>query len=201
MNFEKIIQELESKFAHSALQFTEANGELTVTVAEDHLLDVCKHLKDDPEFMFKMLVDACGVDYSTYGEADFVHDKSGELESPFTKRYAAVYHLLSLEHNMRVRLRAFAHDDENPQLPSVVGLWAGANWFEREAYDLYGIEFYAHPDLRRILTDYDFEEHPMRKDFPTHGRTEVVYDESKDKVVQKPCTYKFRRVVPRVIRR
>lgn len=201
MSFTTIIEELNSKFAHSALQFDDALGELTITVAEDHLLDICKHLKDDPNFLFKQLVDVCGVDYSTYGQADYVHDKRGSYESPFKKRFAAVYHLLSMQHNIRVRIRSFAHDDSDPQLPSVVGLWAGANWFEREAYDLYGIKFYAHPDLRRILTDYDFEEHPMRKEFPTHGRTEVSYDESQDKVVTKPTSYKFRKIVPRVIRR
>ena len=146
-------------------------------------------LRDAPQLRFVQLTDLCGMDYSAHGE--------GTWDGP---RYAAVLHLLSLERNCRLRLRAFASDDDFPLLPSVAGVWAGANWYEREAFDRFGIVFDGHPDLRRLLTDYGFVGHPFRKDFPVSGYVEMRYDPDQKRVVYQPVTIEPREVVPRVIR-
>jgi NADH-quinone oxidoreductase subunit C len=166
-----------------------ALGELTAVVAAERLADVMRALRDRPEFRFESLIDACGVDYSTYGD--------GAWEGP---RFAAVYHLLSLSHNHRLRVRAYAADDDFPILPSVVDVWPAANWFEREAFDLYGIVFDGHPDLRRLLTDYGFVGHPFRKDFPLSGYVEMRYDPEQKRVIYQPVTIEPREITPRVIR-
>jgi len=168
---------------------TTALGEVTVVVAADTLLESLRELRDRPELRFDMLIDLCGVDYRGYGE--------GAWEGP---RFAAVYHLLSLPHNRRVRVRAFATDDDFPVLASAVGVWPVANWFEREAFDLYGIVFSGHPDLRRLLTDYGFVGHPFRKDFPISGYVEMRYDPEQARVIYQPVTIEPREIIPRVIR-
>jgi NADH-quinone oxidoreductase subunit C len=168
---------------------TVARGELTIVVSSTSLLDVMRQLRDRPELRFESLMDVCGVDYSTYGE--------GEWEG---FRFAAVYHLLSLAHNWRIRVRTFAPDDSFPVLNSVIDIWPCANWFEREAFDLYGIVFEGHPDLRRLLTDYGFVGHPFRKDFPLSGYVEMRYDPEQRRVIYQPVTIEPREVIPRVIR-
>jgi NADH-quinone oxidoreductase subunit C len=164
-------------------------GEVTAVVRVEGLLAFLRELRDRPELRFDMLIDVCGVDYQAYGE--------GAWEGP---RFAAVYHLLSLPHNRRVRVRAFAADDDFPVIPSVIDLWPCANWFEREAFDLYGIVFEGHPDLRRILTDYGFVGHPFRKDFPISGYVEMRYDPEQGRVIYQPVTIEPREIIPRVIR-
>ena len=164
------------------------HGEMTVEVSREGFSAACLLLRDDAACAFDLLVDVCGVDYSAYGE--------GLWEGP---RFAVVYHLLSLKHRQRLRVRIFA-DDDLPMVPSVVGVWPAANWFEREAFDLYGILFDGHPDLRRILTDYGFVGHPFRKDFPLVGTVEMRYDADQGRVVYEPTRTEERVVVPRIIR-
>ncbi|MCL4527356.1 MAG: NADH-quinone oxidoreductase subunit C [Gammaproteobacteria bacterium] len=164
------------------------HGELTVELSREGFSAACLLLRDDAACAFDLLVDVCGVDYSAYGE--------GPRERP---RFAVVYHLLSLKHRQRLRVRIFA-DDDLPMVPSVVEIWAAANWFEREAFDLYGILFDGHPDLRRILTDYGFVGHPFRKDFPLVGTVEMRYDADQGRVVYGPTRTEERVVVPRIIR-
>jgi NADH-quinone oxidoreductase subunit C len=164
-------------------------GELTAVVRVDGLLALMRELRDRPELRFDMLIDVCGVDYHAYGQ--------GAYEGP---RFAAVYHLLSLPHNWRLRVRAFASDDDFPVVPSVIDVWPCANWFEREAFDLYGIVFEGHPDLRRLLTDYGFVGHPFRKDFPISGYVEMRYDPEQGRVIYQPVTIEPREIIPRVIR-
>jgi NADH-quinone oxidoreductase subunit C len=166
-----------------------ALGEVTAIVPHDKLIEVMRGLRDRPELSFATLIDVCGVDYSAYG--------NGAYEGP---RYAAVYHLLSLAHNTRVRVRAFAADDDFPVLPSMIELWPAANWYEREAFDLLGIMFEGHPDLRRILTDYGFVGHPFRKDFPVSGYVEMRYDPDQARVIYQPVSIEPREIVPRIIR-
>ncbi len=166
----------------------EAKGELTLELRRADLLPVCCRLRDDPQFAFEQLVDLCGVDYLEYRE--------GAWKGP---RFAVVYHLLSVSRNQRLRLRVFL-DNEMPIVDSVVNAWASANWYEREAFDLFGIIFEGHPDLRRILTDYGFIGHPFRKDFPLIGNVEMRYDPEKQRVVYQPVTIEPRVLVPRVIR-
>jgi NADH-quinone oxidoreductase subunit C len=167
---------------------TPALGEITVVVRPQDLVAVAKTLRDAPELRFEQLLDVCGVDYSAYG---------GVWDG---QRYAAVYHLLSLRHNWRVRLRTFAADDDFPVLESVIDVWPSANWYEREAFDLYGIVFTGHPDLRRLLTDYGFVGHPFRKDFPVSGNVEMRYDPDQQRVIYQPVTIEPREIVPRIIR-
>jgi len=164
-------------------------GEITITVAADHYLQACRQLRDDPALHFEQLMDLCGLDYS-----DFRNEPQQGL------RYAVVVHLLSVRHNWRVRLKVFAPDDDLPAVASVNDLWNAANWFEREAFDLFGIIFEGHTDLRRILTDYGFIGHPMRKDFPVSGHVEMRYDPEKKRVIYQPVTIEPREVVPRVVR-
>ena len=163
--------------------------EVTIGVQPDELLAVATTLRDAPELKFEQLTDLCGVDYRDYGE--------GGWSGP---RFAVVYHLLSITHNRRVRMRVFAADDELPVVDSVIGVWPSANWYEREAFDLYGIIFTGHPDLRRILTDYGFVGHPFRKDFPLSGNVEMRYDPDQRRVIYQPVTIEPREIVPRVIR-
>ncbi len=167
-------------------------GELTLEVRRADLLHVCRTLRDDPDFAYEQLIDVCGVDYLEYGRESGKDTRSGP-------RYAAVYHLLSLQHNHRLRLRTFLEDDM-PLVASAVNIWNAANWFEREAFDLFGIVFEGHPDLRRILTDYGFVGHPFRKDFPLIGQVEMRYDPDKQRVVYQPVSIEARILVPRVIR-
>ena len=164
-------------------------GELTAVVRVEGLLTFMRELRDRPELRFDMLIDVCGVDYQAYGD--------GAWEGP---RFAAVYHLLSLPHNRRLRVRTFATDDDFPVVPSVIDLWPCANWFEREAFDLYGIVFEGHPDLRRLLTDYGFVGHPFRKDFPVSGHVEMRYDPEQGRVIYQPVTIEPREITPRIIR-
>jgi NADH-quinone oxidoreductase subunit C len=168
---------------------TSALGEVTVVVkAADYLASMLK-LRDDPSLHFEEMIDLCGVDYQSYGE--------GTWDG---LRFAVVVHLLSIEHNWRVRVRVFAPDDEMPLVQSITGIWRNANWFEREAFDLFGILFEGHGDLRRILTDYGFIGHPFRKDFPISGYVEMRYDPEQKRVIYQPVTIEPRENIPRVIR-
>jgi NADH-quinone oxidoreductase subunit C len=164
-------------------------NEVTVTVEAAHYLVVAEQLRDDPTLKFEQLIDVCGVDYSEY--------KNMPWEGP---RFCVVLHLLSITHNWRVRLKVFCPDDELPTVASLTPLWSAANWFEREAFDLYGILFEGHVDLRRILTDYGFIGHPMRKEFPTSGHVEMRYDAEQKRVIYQPVTIEPREITPRVVR-
>lgn len=164
-------------------------GELTVIVPAEMLGEVMLALRDRTELGFSQLIDLCGVDYNGIAGA-----------REFANRFAVVYHLLSLEHNRRLRVRAFCEDDNFPVMESVVAIWPAANWFEREAFDLFGIIFTGHPDLRRLLTDYGFVGHPFRKDFPLSGNVEMRYDPEQQRVIYQPVTIEPREIVPRVVR-
>jgi NADH-quinone oxidoreductase subunit C len=173
---------------------TEQLGELTISVLPGDLLWAMRTLRDHPDLGFEMLIDLCGVDYSAHGAESFTgNDLTG-------KRFAVVYHLLSIKHNHRLRIKGFADDDEFPVVDSVIGIWPSANWFEREAFDLYGIVFTGHPDLRRILTDYGFIGSPFRKDFPLSGNVEMRYDPDQQRVIYQPVSIEPRQITPRVIR-
>jgi NADH-quinone oxidoreductase subunit C len=163
-------------------------GEITVVVRAADLLAVATELRDSPVLKFEQLIDLCGVDYSAYGGA-----WDGQ-------RFAVVYHLLSITHNWRLRVRTFAADDDFPVVDSVLDVWSSANWYEREAFDLYGIVFTGHPDLRRLLTDYGFIGHPFRKDFPVSGNVEMRYDPDQQRVIYQPVTIEPREIVPRIVR-
>ena len=180
---------LQSVLGDTIRSFKRERGEITITVVADRYLSVATQLRDDPSLRFEQLIDLCGVDYSDY--------KNEPLEG---LRYCVVLHLLSITHNWRVRLKVFAADDDFPQVASVNDIWGSANWFEREAFDLYGIIFEGHADLRRILTDYGFIGHPMRKDFPVTGHVEMRYDPEKKRVIYQPVTIEPREIVPRVVR-
>ncbi|WP_323140950.1 NADH-quinone oxidoreductase subunit C [Massilia phyllosphaerae] len=168
---------------------TVALGEVTVVVKASEYLASMQKLRDDPALRFEEMIDLCGVDYSSYGE--------GTWDG---LRFAVVVHLLSVEHNWRVRVRVFCADDDMPLVPSITGIWRSANWFEREAFDLFGILFEGHGDLRRILTDYGFIGHPFRKDFPISGYVEMRYDPEQKRVIYQPVTIEPRENIPRVIR-
>jgi NADH-quinone oxidoreductase subunit C len=188
--------------------------EVAYEVAASSLLDVCRSLRDTPELGFEMLMDVAGVDYLDYGRDEWSTTKAtrtgfsrgrSTLGDPAPEvssghRFAVVYHLLSIAHNHRLRLRTYCENVEEPAVDSVVDIWASANWFEREAFDLFGIVFRGHPDLRRILTDYGFIGHPFRKDFPLIGNVEVRYDNEKRRVVYQPVSIEPRVLVPKVIR-
>ena len=166
-----------------------ALGELTLTVAAADYLEVAKALRDHSDLAFEQLVDLCGVDYSSYRDEPW--------EGP---RFCVVSHLLSLTHNWRLRLKVFCPDDDVPQVASLTDVWSSTNWFEREAFDLFGIIFDGHLDLRRILTDYGFIGHPFRKDFPVSGTVEMRYDPDQRRVIYQPVTIEPREITPRVIR-
>jgi len=212
-NVEDLLQEIKNQFSHLTFEESIAFGELTIEVSQENLLEACQLLRDRPEFAFDCLMDLCGVDYLEYGisEWETFHataagferavDRSGEKQViQWDKpRFAVVYHLLSTEHNHRLRLRVFV--EENSLLvESVINIWPVANWFEREAFDLYGILFKGHPDLRRILTDYGFIGHPFRKNFPLIGEVEARYDAKTGRVVYEPVSIDPRVLVPKVIR-
>jgi NADH-quinone oxidoreductase subunit C len=188
--------------------------ELTYEVPAAELLAVATALRDTPALKFEMCMDVCGVDYLSHGRDEWNTQsatssgfsrgvaRGGQRvsELPAGRRFAVVYHLLSISLNQRLRLRVFCPDDEQPMVDSVTDIWAGANWFEREAFDLFGILFKGHPDLRRLLTDYGFIGHPFRKDFPLSGNVEVRYDPEKGRVIYQPVTIDPRVLVPKVIR-
>ncbi|HSW69368.1 MAG TPA: NADH-quinone oxidoreductase subunit C [Gammaproteobacteria bacterium] len=190
-----------------------AFGELTLDVLPEKLHETCFALRDEPLFDFKMLIDVCGVDYLHYGLSEWETESATAtgfergvdhraINNPHLTgpRYAAVYHLLSLTQNHRIRIRVFL-DEHNLKVPSVINIWPSANWFEREAFDLFGITFEDHPDLRRLLTDYGFAGHPFRKDFPLIGRVEARYDAKSQRVVYEPVSIQPRILEPKVIRR
>ena len=181
---EKLRNILGENVVESAIRFEE----ISIALKADSWLSTAKVLRDHPELKFDQLIDLCGLDYSEY---------NGGVSGT---RYAVVYHLLSLDHNKRVRLKVFAADDDLPMLPSVIDIWPAANWFEREAFDLFGVIFTDHPDLRRILTDYGFIGHPFRKDFPISGHVEMRYDPEQRRVVYQPVSIEPREIVPRVVR-
>lgn len=166
-----------------------ALNEITIQCRAENLVEACLKLRDHAELKFEQLIDLCGVDYAEH--------KDGQWQGP---RFAVVLHLLSVSLNQRVRVRVFATDDDFPMLPTLVDVWPVANWYEREAFDLFGIMFENHPDLRRILTDYGFVGHPFRKDFPMIGNVEMRYDSEQQRVIYQPVSIELRNNVPRVIR-
>jgi NADH-quinone oxidoreductase subunit C len=182
-------QALQTVLGASIKKLHRDRGEITVTVKADDYLGAARTLRDHSELKFEQMVDLCGVDYSNY------------RNEPWDGlRYCVVLHLLSVTHNWRVRLKVFAPDDDVPVVSSVTEIWSGANWFEREAFDLYGVIFEGHVDLRRILTDYGFIGHPMRKDFPVSGHVEMRYDAESKRVIYQPVTIEPREITPRVVR-
>ena len=207
MKTETLAASLTAAFGERLGGVTVALNELTAVVHAANLVDTMRGLRDRPELSFETLIDLCGVDYSDYGgsKTDIMYSSS-DATSPepaartHPNRFAAVYHLLSLTHNTRLRVRSFATDDDFPVLPSVIDVWPGANWYEREAFDFYGIMFAGHPDLRRILTDYGFVGHPFRKDFPVSGYVEMRYDPEQGRVIYQPVSIEPREIVPRIIR-
>jgi NADH-quinone oxidoreductase subunit C len=186
---EKLTASLKPALAGRLLAMHQHVGEITIEASPDDLLAVCTTLRDHADLRFEQLIDVCGVDYSSYGEGAWLG-----------ARFAVVYHLLSVSLNQRIRLKVFAADDDFPVLPSVVDVWPSANWFEREAFDLFGLMFEGHPDLRRILTDYGFVGHPFRKDFPMIGNVEMRYDPDQQRVIYQPVSIEERNNVPRIIR-
>ncbi|MGB2905162.1 MAG: NADH-quinone oxidoreductase subunit C [Candidatus Dechloromonas phosphoritropha] len=189
VKLETLSQNLQKHFGDRLKTLRLAFGELTIEVAATDYLAVMTSLRDEPDLGFEELIDLCGVDYSTYGNGGW----SG-------RRYAAVSHLLSVAHNWRLRVRVFADDDEFPTVDSLTSVWKSVNWFEREAFDLYGIAFVGHDDLRRILTDYGFIGHPFRKDFPISGHVEMRYDPDQGRVIYQPVTIEPRENTPRIVR-
>ncbi len=214
--YQALAQKISARFGDRLSAVDSTCGELTYEVDKNDLLEVATSLRDEEDFCFEMLIDACGVDYLTYGQAEWQTDdatSSGfsravvpknivpDADTKFDpRRFAVVYHLLSISRNQRVRLRVFTGTGNPPVVPSVVDIWNGANWFEREAFDMFGILFEGHPDLRRILTDYGFIGHAFRKDFPLVGNVEVRYDPERSRVVYQPVSIEPRILVPRVIR-
>jgi len=208
---EALAESLDEHFGEMGCSIERAYAELTMVVPRDKLLEVARMLRDKAEFAFAELMDVCGVDYAAYGRSEWVTNAAsetgfgrgvepgGDIETSASDRFAAVYHLLSVIQNQRLRVKVFA-GSEQPMVPSVIEIWSSANWFEREAFDLFGILFEGHPDLRRILTDYGFVGHPFRKDFPLIGQVEMRYDPAKQRVIYEPVAIEARTLVPRVIR-
>jgi NADH-quinone oxidoreductase subunit C len=210
---ETLASRLTAHFAERLKPLPTVADDVAFEVSRDELLNVCRELRDDPQFGFEQVVDLAGVDYLDYGRDEWnttrstatgfsrgvnrIREKVFEAQG---NRFAVTYQLLSISNNWRLRLRCFASEGEPPVIDSVVGIWAGANWFEREAFDLFGIFFNEHPDLRRLLTDYGFIGHPFRKDFPLIGNVEVKYDPAKGRVIYQPVSIEPRTLVPRVIR-
>ena len=214
--YETLAARMDERFGDQVMRVASVCGELTFEVAKENLIEIATALRNEGEFGFEMLMDVCGVDYLSYGCDEWttstatgtgfsrgverepvILDEADEFDA---KRFAVVYHLLSLQHNIRLRLRVFTGTGNPPVIKSVVDIWNGANWFEREVFDLFGILFEGHPDLRRILTDYGFIGHPFRKDFPLVGNVEVSYDAEKGRVAYQPVSIEPRTLVPRVIR-
>jgi len=221
---ETLAGSLARRFGERLMRLPAVAGELTVEVSTVDLKAVCTSLRDDPDLAFEVLADLSGIDYLDYGLEEWqtqratgtgfsrgVSRRVGDAEAPAPdaagegsaqpRRFAVVYHLLSITHNRRLRLRVYCEPGEPPLADSVVDIWPGANWYEREAFDLFGILFRGHPDLRRILTDYGFVGNPFRKDFPLSGHVEVRYDPDKQRVIYQPVSIEPRTLVPRVIRR
>ncbi|MBM0105230.1 NADH-quinone oxidoreductase subunit C [Steroidobacter sp. S1-65] len=210
---ETLASRLSARFAQELRALPALPGDVAFEVDAANLLAVCKELRDNADFGFEQLIDLAGVDYLDYGREEWntlgstatgfsrgVNRIKETVGEPQNKRFAVTYQLLSISNNWRLRLRSFTDEGEPPVIDSVVEIWSGANWFEREAFDLYGIMFRNHPDLRRILTDYGFIGHPFRKDFPLIGNVEVKYDTNKGRVVYQPVSIEPRTLVPRVIR-
>ncbi len=189
MTVEAFASSIEKLLGNALAQSFVRLGELTLVIRADAYADAMRTLRDHPDCRFEQLIDLCGMDYRDYGD--------GVWEGA---RFAAVVHLLSLTHNRRVRVRVFCPDDDLPVLASMTDLWPAVNWFEREAFDLYGIVFEGHPDLRRILTDYGFIGHPFRKDFPLSGHVEMRYDPVQQRVIYQPVSIEPREVTPRIVR-
>ncbi len=186
---ETLLKETKSIFGKEITRASIEHNELTIEVKIDDLLTTLKTLKQHKAFQFVQLIDLCGVDYKDYGEGTWTKS-----------RFAVVYHFLSIEHNHRIRVRTFSKEEDFPLFPSIIGLWPAANWYEREAFDLFGFMFTDHPDLRRILTDYGFVGYPFRKDFPMIGKVEVRYDDVQKRVIYQPVSIDERNNVPRIIR-
>ena len=214
--YETLAARISERFGNQLTRIESSCGELTYEVDKDDLHTVAMALRGEHDFGFDMLMDLCGVDYLTYGQDEWLTNDAtdqgysrgverkpvilDESEEFDPRRFAVVYHLLSLSNNWRLRLRTYAGPSNPPVVRTVVDVWNSANWFEREAFDLYGILFEGHPDLRRILTDYGFIGHPFRKDFPLSGNVEVSYDAGKGRVAYQPVSIEPRTLVPRVIR-
>ena len=186
---ETLLKEIKSIFGKEIIQASIEHNELTIEVKIDDLLLTLKTLKQHKAFQFAQLIDLCGVDFKEYGERTWTKS-----------RFAVVYHFLSIEHNHRIRVRTFSQEEDFPLFPSIIDLWPAANWYEREAFDLFGFMFTDHPDLRRILTDYGFVGYPFRKDFPMIGNVEVRYDDVQKRVIYQPVSIEERNNVPRIIR-
>ena len=208
---EKLLQAIEKHLTDKVVSSKIYVDELTIEVAKEHLIEVAELLRDHDDFQFEQLIDVCGVDYLTYGQDEWSTDEATstgfergrESIVPSTSwdkpRFASVYHLLSVTLNQRIRIKVFVEEDDM-MVPSVINVWSVANWFEREAFDMFGLLYEGHPDLRRILTDYGFIGHPFRKDFPVIGELEMRYDEEKEQCVYEPVTIEERILVPRIIR-
>ena len=224
MQAKALLTRLRERFGETLRDAGVAVGEVTIEITPGDLLATCTALRDEKEFSFEQLIDVCGVDYFAWGKTEWATQETtdtgfsrgveantaerlpGLQEELSTetlqedRRFAAVYHLLSIRNNQRLSIKVFAADEQLPVIPSVLGIWSSANWFEREAFDLYGILFEGHPDLRRLLTDYGFIGHPFRKDFPLSGNVEVRYDPEKKRVIYQPVSIEPRVLVPKVIR-
>jgi NADH-quinone oxidoreductase subunit C len=214
--YETLASRIDERFGEQMRRVPSSCGELTYEVGKDDLTEVATALRNEADFGFEMLIDVCGVDYLSYGSDEWITNEAtgsgfsrgvereavilDEADEFDPRRFAVVYHLLSLQHNFRMRLRIFTGASNPPIIRSVVDIWNGANWFEREVFDMFGVLFEGHPDLRRILTDYGFIGHPFRKDFPLMGNVEVSYDADEGRVVYKPVSIEPRTLVPRVIR-
>ncbi len=216
----RLAEQLSARFGDK-ITVSESLAQTTIEVAPENWLEVARALRDERDFRFEQLIDVCGVDYLSYGQAEwdtsdvssegFSRGVEGQGAGRFTwaerphassnaRRFASVTHLLSVHHNRRLRVRVFASDDTLPTIASVVEIWPAATWFERESFDLLGIVYEGHPDLRRLLTDYGFVGHPFRKDFPLIGNVEVRYDPVKGRVIYEPVSIEPRVGVPRVVR-
>jgi|TARA_B110000211_G_scaffold43628_1_gene45853 NADH-quinone oxidoreductase subunit C len=188
-SIKKQTQSLKSFFKKKMLSIDEDKGEITIIFDQKNIIESLRFLRDRPEFDFKQLIDLCGVDYQEY-----------KIAAQDEKRFCVVCHLLSLSNNQRLRVKVFADDDEFPIFPTMTEVWPNADWYEREAFDLFGLMFVDHPDLRRLLTDYGFVGHPFRKDFPMIGKVEVRYDPTLKRVIYEPVSIDERNNVPRLIR-
>jgi len=217
-SLQKLQSHLDTTLAGKLQESRIALNELTIDIAPEYLLEVARFLRDDKKCSFEQLIDVCGVDYLSYGstewevggsgfsrgvkrEFSFDADEQEEVVEFDGKRFAVVIHLLSVKHNQRIRIKIYCDDNDFPMVDSVEGIWNSANWFEREAFDMFGILFNGHPDLRRILTDYGFIGHPFRKDFPLIGHVDMRYDEEQKRVIYEPVSIKERVLVPRIIRK
>jgi NADH-quinone oxidoreductase subunit C len=216
ISIETLATRIDARFGEQLTRIGSICDELTYEVSRADLIEVATTLRDEKDFGVDQLIDVCGLDYLTYGDVEWTTNSATEsgfsrgvdrkpviLDESDTfdsRRFAIVYHLLSVTNNVRLRLRVFTGENNPPIVPSVVPVWGSANWFEREAFDMFGVLFEGHPDLRRIMTDYGFIGHPFRKDFPLSGNVEVSYDAEKGRVVYQPVSIEERTLVPRVIR-